>query len=110
MCVRVVWLGEKSTAGDAHTGLCIVSSSEFPILFNFQECRGCGEKIFEDDVYVYGHLAGEDAFWHPNCFTCCTCDELLVNLIYGVGGDEIFCARHHAEQIKPRCNGCDEVN
>lgn len=47
--------------------------------------------------------------WHPKCFTCSTCDELLVDLTYCVHDDKIYCERHYAELLKPRCNACDEV-
>lgn len=48
--------------------------------------------------------------WHPKCFTCSTCDELLVDLTYCVHDDKIYCERHYAELLKPRCNSCDEVS
>lgn len=48
--------------------------------------------------------------WHSKCFTCTTCDELLVDLTYCVYDDKIYCERHYAEMLKPRCNACDEVS
>lgn len=48
--------------------------------------------------------------WHPRCFSCSACDELLVDLTYCVHDDKIFCERHYAEMLKPRCNACDEVS
>lgn len=48
--------------------------------------------------------------FHPNCFTCTTCDELLVDLTYCVYEDKIYCERHYAEILKPRCSSCDEVS
>lgn len=48
--------------------------------------------------------------WHPKCFTCSTCDELLVDLTYCIHDDKIYCERHYAELLKPRCNACDEVS
>lgn len=48
--------------------------------------------------------------WHPSCFNCTTCDELLVDLTYCVHDDKIYCERHYAEELKPRCNACDEVS
>ncbi len=47
--------------------------------------------------------------WHPRCFQCCVCKELLVDLTYCAFEDKIFCERHYAEIFKPRCNACDEV-
>lgn len=48
--------------------------------------------------------------WHPKCFTCSTCSELLVDLTYCVHDDKIYCERHYAEVLKPRCSACDEVS
>lgn len=47
--------------------------------------------------------------FHPQCFTCETCEELLVDLTYCVNEDKIYCERHYAELLKPRCSACDEV-
>lgn len=48
--------------------------------------------------------------WHPKCFTCSTCNELLVDLSYCLHDDKLYCERHYAEVLKPRCNACDEVS
>jgi hypothetical protein len=58
---------------------------------------------------VFASRAGYDKIWHPSCFTCTTCDELLVDFIYFLKDEFLYCGRHHAELIKPRCGGCDEV-
>lgn len=58
---------------------------------------------------VFASRAGHDKIWHPACFTCMTCDELLVDLIYFFKDEFLYCGRHHAELIKPRCGACDEV-
>lgn len=52
----------------------------------------------------------ESVMWHPKCFTCSTCNELLVDLTYCVHDDKVYCERHYAEMLKPRCTGCDEVS
>ena len=56
--------------------------------------------------------AGPRACWHPACFTCFDCNELLVDLIYFYhsGDGKVYCGRHHAEKVKPRCAACDEVH
>ena len=36
--------------------------------------------------------------------------ELLVDLIYFHVDGELYCGRHHAETLKPRCAACDEVS
>lgn len=48
--------------------------------------------------------------WHPGCFKCSTCKELLVDLAYCVHDEKLYCERHYSEQLKPRCAGCDEVS
>lgn len=50
-----------------------------------------------------------DSFYHPACFHCHDCRTLLVDLIYFAHEGQVYCGRHHAEQIKPRCARCDEV-
>ncbi|XP_054014790.1 zinc finger CCCH domain-containing protein 13-like isoform X2 [Hylaeus anthracinus] len=61
----------------------------------------------------YGSLAVSASklglLYHPTCFQCFECTELLVDLAYCVHNDTLFCERHYAEQLKPRCAACDEV-
>lgn len=58
---------------------------------------------------VFASRAGHEKCWHPKCFTCLSCDELLVDLIYFYKDGFLYCGRHHSELIKPRCAACDEV-
>lgn len=58
---------------------------------------------------VFSSRAGPGLCWHPACFACSTCSELLVDLIYFYHDGKIHCGRHHAELLKPRCSACDEV-
>ena len=62
------------------------------------------------DVAVFAERA-KGMCWHPACFTCSDCNELLAQLIYFWDEKEhkIYCGRHHAEIMKPRCAACDEV-
>ncbi|ROT72729.1 Four and a half LIM domains protein 2 [Penaeus vannamei] len=73
------------------------------------ECRGCGGVVSKGSVGVVAPRFGEDAAWHPACFVCGTCNELLVDLVYCVWEDTVHCARHYAEKLKPRCSACDEL-
>lgn len=75
-----------------------------------QECRKCRGILEQGDMAVTAPKLGEDAAWHPACFTCLTCEQLLVDLTYCVKEDKIFCERHYAELHKPRCSACDEVS
>jgi len=84
----------------------------------------CGLAILAGELSVTASRAGPSSHWHPQCFICCVCSELLVDLIYfytstsssaGVGvapssGGRLYCGRHHAETLKPRCSACDEVS
>ena len=47
--------------------------------------------------------------WHPACFMCCICEEQLVDLVYCHNDSAIYCQRHYAQLLKPRCAACDEV-
>lgn len=58
---------------------------------------------------VYAERAGYDKLWHPACFVCCTCSELLVDMIYFWKKGKLFCGRHYGDSEKPRCGGCDEL-
>ncbi|MEQ2184703.1 hypothetical protein GOODEAATRI_010828 [Goodea atripinnis] len=66
-------------------------------------------QICGGDIAVFASRAGHGSCWHPQCFQCSSCSELLVDLIYFFQDGQIFCGRHHAERQKPRCQACDEV-
>ncbi|CAI5785473.1 prickle 1 [Podarcis lilfordi] len=72
-------------------------------------CEQCGTKISGGEVAVFASRAGPGVCWHPSCFVCFTCNELLVDLIYFYQDGKIHCGRHHAELLKPRCSACDEI-
>jgi hypothetical protein len=75
----------------------------------FQSCYHCHGEIQEGDLVVYAPKFGKDVCWHPACFMCSTCEELLVDLVYGCHAKHLLCERHYAEKIRPRCPSCDEV-
>lgn len=70
----------------------------------------CDELISTGDIAVFASRLGPNASWHPACFSCCVCRELLVDLIYFHRDGRLYCGRHHAETLKPRCSACDEVS
>lgn len=74
-----------------------------------QSCRNCDEPVPQGDMAVFASRAGPNSCWHPGCFTCCVCKELLVDLIYFFKDGKLYCGRHHAESLKPRCAACDEI-
>lgn len=69
----------------------------------------CGKQVRGGDVGVVASRAGLGACWHPQCFQCAACCELLVDLIYFYQDGQVYCGRHHAERLHPRCQACDEV-
>ncbi|KAL4622590.1 hypothetical protein GN956_G20124 [Arapaima gigas] len=81
----------------------------FPVTMTGAVCQQCGRLIRGGDIAVFASRAGLGACWHPQCFQCSQCHELLVDLIYFYQDGKIYCGRHHAEMIKPRCQACDEI-
>ncbi|XP_065358807.1 prickle planar cell polarity protein 3 isoform X3 [Calliphora vicina] len=74
-----------------------------------EHCAHCDGEISVGEMVVAAPKFVESVMWHPRCFTCNTCNELLVDLTYCVHEDKIYCERHYAELLKPRCAGCDEL-
>lgn len=73
-------------------------------------CEHCGERLGGGEMAVcVSRAAAAGQCWHPACFTCSTCSELLVDLIYFYHDGKVHCGRHHAELLKPRCSSCDEI-
>lgn len=58
---------------------------------------------------TFAARANSSSLWHPSCFVCLVCKELLVDLIYFHKDGELYCGRHYSELLKPRCAACDEV-
>ncbi|VDN40466.1 unnamed protein product [Gongylonema pulchrum] len=75
-----------------------------------RHCHQCKGPLCEGNLAVSAERLGRDVHWHPQCFVCTDCSNLLVDLIYFKHGADVFCGRHHAEQIKPRCARCDEAS
>ncbi|CAH2106993.1 unnamed protein product [Euphydryas editha] len=72
------------------------------------ECMGCNKTIRNGNIVIQAPRIGEEAFFHPACFTCSECDELLVELAYCALDGRLYCVRHYGERLKPRCHACDE--
>ncbi|XP_018349456.1 PREDICTED: zinc finger protein 850 isoform X4 [Trachymyrmex septentrionalis] len=71
------------------------------------ECGVCESSLKYGSLAVSASKLG--LLYHPTCFRCADCKELLVDLAYCVHDDMLFCERHYAEQLKPRCAACDEL-
>ncbi|XP_017028237.1 prickle planar cell polarity protein 3 isoform X4 [Drosophila kikkawai] len=74
-----------------------------------EHCAHCDNEIATGELVVAAPKFVESVMWHPKCFTCSTCNSLLVDLTYCVHDDKVYCERHYAEMLKPRCAGCDEL-
>lgn len=73
-------------------------------------CKQCAQDIRLGEVVVKAQRAGKDVAWHPQCFVCHKCNELLADLVYFFHGGNVYCARDLAETLKiPRCKACDEL-
>ncbi|XP_073687951.1 testin-like [Garra rufa] len=72
-------------------------------------CHRCQLPMKKGEPAVYAERAGYDKLWHPGCFVCCTCSELLVDMIYFWKKGQLYCGRHYGDSEKPRCAGCDEL-
>ncbi|KAJ8678482.1 hypothetical protein QAD02_014269 [Eretmocerus hayati] len=76
---------------------------------NKRKCFKCREDILFDDVIVTADKI-ENEVWHPGCFVCSVCNELLVDLVYFAHGANLFCGRDFADLLEiPRCFACDEL-
>ncbi|KAJ8669112.1 hypothetical protein QAD02_000371 [Eretmocerus hayati] len=71
------------------------------------DCGACSKMVKYGSLAVSASKLGN--LYHPACFRCSQCKELLVDLAYCVHDDALYCERHYAEQLKPRCAACDEV-
>ncbi|KAF7658581.1 hypothetical protein LDENG_00010600 [Lucifuga dentata] len=80
-----------------------------PQALQHTRCENCGGGISGGEMAIFASRAGPGPCWHPACFVCSTCQELLVDLIYFYQNGKIHCGRHHAELLKPRCASCDEI-
>ncbi|CAD6192826.1 unnamed protein product [Caenorhabditis auriculariae] len=73
------------------------------------ECKECQKGMAAGDIGVECIHATEQNTWHPSCFKCATCQQLLVDNIYFFYQSKYYCGRHYADQLYPRCAGCDEL-
>ncbi|XP_054632360.1 testin [Dunckerocampus dactyliophorus] len=100
--------GAVGTAATAGAMVAPGAQQTRPSQQNFS-CRHCEQPMRMGDPAVYAERAGYDKLWHPACFVCCTCNELLVDMIYFWKRGKLYCGRHYGDSEKPRCAGCDEL-
>uniref|UniRef100_A0A2K6S9N4 Prickle planar cell polarity protein 4 n=1 Tax=Saimiri boliviensis boliviensis TaxID=39432 RepID=A0A2K6S9N4_SAIBB len=72
-------------------------------------CEKCRELLKPGEYGVFATRAGEQRCWHQPCFACQACGQALINLIYFYHDGQLYCGRHHAELLRPRCPACDQL-
>ncbi|XP_054541792.1 prickle-like protein 4 isoform X1 [Pan troglodytes] len=72
-------------------------------------CEKCRELLKPGEYGVFAAQAGEQRCWHQPCFACQACGQALINLIYFYHDGQLYCGRHHAELLRPRCPACDQL-
>ncbi|XGW26879.1 hypothetical protein V3C99_007450 [Haemonchus contortus] len=73
------------------------------------KCKSCTDTIPIGDVGIRTDHGPKNDRWHPNCFRCAQCDQLLVDMLYFHYQGKYYCGRHFADLQYPRCAGCDEL-
>eukprot|EP00040_Diaphanoeca_grandis_P032303 m.195478 g.195478 ORF g.195478 m.195478 type:complete len:652 (-) comp32571_c1_seq1:234-2189(-) len=84
-----------------HTGKVVTFEETSP-------CQHCHEDLPQDTLGVQIMVTKQGFAYHPKCFVCTVCDDLLVNLKAFVTGEKLYCGRHFNDQFKARCAACDE--
>ncbi|XP_045150764.1 prickle-like protein 4 isoform X3 [Echinops telfairi] len=72
-------------------------------------CEKCRQRLRTGEYGVFAARAGEQRCWHQRCFVCQACGQALINLIYFYHEGRLYCGRHHAELLRPRCPACDQL-
>lgn len=74
-------------------------------------CKSCNLPIYTGTVAVKAQRAGNEVAWHPKCFTCHKCGDLLADLVYFYHQGNIYCGRDLAAEVYnfDRCGACDEI-
>lgn len=101
-------------SNDAQNKQCMEHSKDMESLkinsTNAQKCQKCHKDICIGDVAVIVEKAN-NASWHPKCFVCSVCNELLADLVYFYYKNKLYCGRDLAAFLGiPRCFACDEVS
>lgn len=108
--INFIYNSKLALSGDFFCKLDFFSISYVSIFFFLFLFLQCNDVMMSGDIAVNASRFGTNVCWHPSCFICSTCKELLVDLIYFHREGRLYCGRHHAETLKPRCSACDEVS
>ncbi|XP_067140319.1 prickle planar cell polarity protein 3-like isoform X2 [Centruroides vittatus] len=79
------------------------------VIDSSSNCYHCTKLVIQGSLVIIAPKFGEGVCWHPVCFICCICKELLVDLVYCLKDQKLYCERHYAEVFRPRCAACDEL-
>lgn len=75
------------------------------------KCEKCEEVLHPGEVAISAEHAKITARWHPKCFACVECNELLDDLLYYNYAGKIYCKKHYdvlIQQPKVICAACDQ--
>ena len=75
----------------------------------YLQCEACNLEIASGSLTVFSDLR-RNATWHPDCFRCDECKELLAELVHCYDYDNLYCVRHYGELDYHRCEDCDQVS
>ncbi|XP_006860654.1 PREDICTED: prickle-like protein 4 [Chrysochloris asiatica] len=82
---------------------------QLPPKLEGRACEKCRQRLRPGEYGVFAPRAGEWRCWHRPCFACQACGQALINLIYFYHDGRLYCGRHHAELLLPRCPACDQL-
>jgi len=78
-------------------------------MLSYSTVLQCGDLMAPGDMAVSSQRTAAEDAWHVECFVCYKCRDPLINLVHFWAAGRLYCGRHHAETIRPRCFACDEV-
>ncbi|KAL9464416.1 hypothetical protein AB3S75_002089 [Citrus x aurantiifolia] len=73
----------------------------FPFFSGYRICAGCNTEI--------GHgryLSCMEAFWHPECFRCHSCNLPITDVEFSMSGNRPYHKHCYKEQHHPKCDIC----
>ena len=76
------------------------------------KCYKCDEKLSHGELAVSAEpIFDSSTRWHINCFSCCVCSNILIDLLYYTKDKKLYCEKHFF-QLKPTlvCSACDMVS
>lgn len=81
-------------------------------MFYFKKkCEKCEQNLNPGEIAISAEHANPLARWHPKCFSCVECSELLTDLLYYNHNGKIYCQKHYDILTRPKliCAACDLV-